>query len=86
MHLTARGETRRLSLVPQRALQQAPAAEQATHHRPFGHPGRLSNFVVAQAFNVRQLHRGPKLWRQLVDGSLDCVGSELVEHRAFDIG
>jgi hypothetical protein len=84
--LAAGGEAGRLGLVPQRPLEHPSAAEQAAHDRAFGDPGRLGDVGVAEPLDVGQLDRGAELARQLIDGALDGVGAEAVQHRVLDVG
>src|SRR4051794_28191648 len=86
VHLAAGSKPGRLGLLPERSLQQAPAAEESAHDGALSHAGCLGDLVVAEAFHIGKLHRRAKLGRKLIDGSLDCIGAELIEDGALDVG
>src|SRR2546423_5251142 len=85
MHLTARREASCARLLPERALQQATATEQATHHRPLGDAGRFRDFGIAEPLHVGKLDSGAELRWQLVDRALDGVGAKSVQDGVFYI-
>src|SRR5262245_41481020 len=86
MYFAARGEPGRLRLVPQGTLEEAPTTEESAHDGAFGHARGFGDFGVAETFDVRQLHRGSELRRELIDRALDRVGAEPIEDGALDVG